>query len=183
MARTRCAFGYRKTGAKIAARLVISEAPIPNVGISEAEVIRTIFRIAAIERKSCFAIAEYLNRVGVPCAYVRDERLVTRGKRKTRTSGLWRPGRVRNLLVSSTYMGEHHYGKRSRNLNRLLIEQSVPAIVTEEIWRKAQETLSSNVLFSKRNSKHQYLLRGLMKCGLCGLTFIGCAIRRPQWEA
>jgi site-specific DNA recombinase len=88
--------------------------------------------MAAIEKKSCCAIAEYLNRIGVPCAYIRDQRMVSRGKRKRHTSGLWRPSRVRNLLVSTTYMGKCQYGKRSRNPTRQLIEQTVPPIVGEE---------------------------------------------------
>jgi site-specific DNA recombinase len=72
----------------------------------------------------------------VPCSYVRDQRMVARGKRKCHTSGLWRPSRVRNLLVSTTYMGKRLYGKRSRNPNRQPIEQTVPAIVSEDVWRK-----------------------------------------------
>ena len=173
-------YGYRKEGEKARARLVISEEPIPGLDLSEAQVIRTIFHMAAIEKKSCFAIADYLNRIHVACAYIRDERMVCRGKRKTRTSGLWRPSRVRNLLVSTTYKGEHQYGKRTRNPNRQLIARAVPALVSNDVWEKAQKTLKSNVLFSKRHSCHQYLLRGLMKCGLCGLTYIGFVSRRPS---
>jgi site-specific DNA recombinase len=172
-------FGYRKVGQKMAARLVVSEELIPDVGMSEAEVIRMIYRMAAKEGKSCFHIAEQLNHLAVPCSYTRDEKMVLRGKRKTRTSGLWRPGRIRNMLVNTTYMGQHQYGKRSRNPNRELIARTVPAIVTEDVWRKAQKTLRSNVLFSSRHSKRQYLLRGLMKCSLCGLTYVGVANRRP----
>src|ERR1039457_6858668 len=77
-------------------------------------------------------------------------------------------------------MGRHDYGKRSKNPNRELIHRAVPPIVTEDIWQKARKTLTANVLFSKRNSSHQYLLRGVMKCGLCGLTHIGFANRRPS---
>jgi site-specific DNA recombinase len=76
-------------------------------------------------------------------------------------------------------MGQHQYGKRTRNPNRELIARTVPAIVTEDVWRNAQKTLRSNVLFSSRHSKRKYLLRGLMKCGLCGLTYIGVSNRRP----
>jgi site-specific DNA recombinase len=173
-------YGYRKEGEKGKALLVVSEEPIPNLGFSEAEIVRTIYRMSAIEHKSCFVIAEHLNRIGAPCAYTRDGRQITRGKRKTHTSGLWRPGRVRNLLVNSTYMGRHEYGKRSKNPNRELIVRPVQPIVTEDIWQKARKTLTANVLFSKRNSSHQYLLRGVMKCGLCGLTYIGFANRRPS---
>ena len=173
-------FGYRKVGAKAGARLVPSEEPIPGLELSEAEIIRMIFRMAAVEKKSCFKIAAFLQGSGVPCAYTRDEKLILRGKRKIQTSGLWRPARVRNLLVNTTYMGRHEYGKRSKNPNRQLISRAVPAIVSEETWQKAQKTLSANVLFSRRNSCHQYLLRGLGKCGLCGLTYIGFANRRPS---
>jgi site-specific DNA recombinase len=42
-------YGYRKEGEKRTARLVVSEDPIPGLGLSEAEVIRTIFRIAGPE--------------------------------------------------------------------------------------------------------------------------------------
>jgi site-specific DNA recombinase len=173
-------YGYRKDGEKGAARLVVSEEPIASLDLSEAEIVRTIYRMSAVEHQSCFVIAEHLNRIGAPCAYTRDARQITRGKRKTHTSGLWRPGRIRNLLVNTTYMGRHEYGKRSKNPNRELIHRPVPAIVAEDIWQKAQKTLTANVLFSRRNSGHQYLLRGVMKCGLCGLTYIGVANRRPS---
>src|SRR5258708_12581717 len=173
-------YGYRKEGEKARARLITSEEPIPGLDLSEAQVIQIIFRMPAVEKRSCFAIADHLNRIQVPCAYVRDERMVCRGKRKTHTSGLWRPSRVRNLLVSTTYKGEHQYGKRSKNPNRQLIARPVPTLVSNNVWENAQKTLKSNVLFSKRHSLHQYLLRGLMKCGLCGLTYIGFVSRRPS---
>jgi site-specific DNA recombinase len=173
-------FGYRKRGEKSQARLVVSEEPIGGLDISEAEVIRMIYRMSAIDRKSCFKISEYLNLIGVPCAYVRDDRRISRGKRTGRTAGLWRPGRVRNMLVSTTYKGLHEYGKRSKNPNRKSISRKVDSIVSEEIWQKAQQTLKANWLFGKRSSKRQYLLRGLGKCGKCGLTYIGIANRRPS---
>jgi site-specific DNA recombinase len=40
-------------------------------------------------------------------------------------------------------------------------------------WGRAQKTLRHNWLFSARSAKRQYLLRGLMKCAHCGLTYIG----------
>jgi site-specific DNA recombinase len=67
-------YGYRKEGERGKARLVLSEEPIAGLDLSEADIIRAIYRMAAVENKSCFKIAEYLNRIGVPCAYVRDDR-------------------------------------------------------------------------------------------------------------
>jgi site-specific DNA recombinase len=165
-------YGYRKIGEKRDARIVICEDLIPGVAMSEPDVIREIFRMAAVERKSCWVIADRLNQLRIPCAYTRDDRLVLRGKRKQKTSGLWRPGRVRNLITNRTYMGVHEYGKRS-STGRQVVVRAVPAIVSEETWKKAQATLVANFLFGKRNARNRYLLRGFIKCGLCGLTYIG----------
>jgi hypothetical protein len=85
--------------------------------------------MAAVERRSCPYIADRLNALRVPCAYERDDRLVLRGKRKQRTSGLWRPARVRNLIISTTYKGLHEYGKRSHTKGRQTISRTVPNIV------------------------------------------------------
>lgn len=165
-------YGYRKVGEKRNARLVVCEDVIPGAAMSEADVIREVFRIAAAEKKSCIVIAERLNQLRIPCAYTRDDRLLLRGKRKQKTSGLWRPGRIRGLLVNKTYMGIHEFGKRSTT-KRQVVARPVPAIVDEATWNKAQKTLAANFLFCARGTRNRYLLRGLIKCGLCGLTYSG----------
>jgi site-specific DNA recombinase len=172
-------YGYRKVGEKQNAQIVVSEEAIPGLAMSEAEVIREVFRMAAVEKKSCRVIAAWLNDLRIPCAYVRDDRLTLRGKRKQRTSGIWRPGRIRGLLTNKTYMGLHEWGKRAVK-ERSVISRPVPAIVTEATWKKAQKTLQANFLFGKRSARNLYLLRGLIKCGLCGLTYIGVAATRPN---
>ena len=80
------------------------------------------------------------------------------------------------MIVSTTYMGIHLYGKRSVDKNRKPIPRPVPAIVPEETWNAAQLVLHSNLIMSKRNCAQPYLLRGLIKCGLCGLTYSGIRI-------
>lgn len=190
-------YGYRKIGVKEKARLVVSEEPIPGLTISEADVIRLIFSMAS-ERSSCFKICIRLHELGVPPAYMRDNRELMqvqdddprRGKRKALTAGIWRPSRVRNMIVNSTYMGKHLYGKRKQirlpdgtrkmanSSPEALISRDAPAIVEEDVWQRANAGLKSNQLFSARTAKNQYLLRGLVKCELCGLTYIGYAARR-----
>jgi site-specific DNA recombinase len=173
-------FGYRKVGSKATGRLVLADESIPGVDLSEADVVRMIYRLAAVERKSCQFIAVRLNELQIPCAYQRDNRLITRGKRKQRTSGLWRAARIRNLIVNTTYKGLHEYGKRTANKARQLISRPVPNIIEVSTWEKAQETLKANFLFGLRSTRNQYLLRGLMKCALCNLTYIGVAASRPN---
>jgi site-specific DNA recombinase len=158
--------------------LQVSEKPLPGLEMTEADVVRLIYTMLVKERRSCVQIAEHLNALGVPPAYAKDGRLV--GKRKQRTSGLWSPGRVRNMVVQTTYKGVHYYGRRSRKQRRL-IERAVPAIVPVEAWETAQRRLRENqIALSPQNAKRSYLLRGLIKCGICGLNYIGCAGSQKQ---
>lgn len=164
-------------------RLAVDEEPLPMVGISRAEVVRIIYRLCADMGWSTIRIADYLNARHIPPSYVADGREVRKGQRKTGTAGIWRPGRVRNMIVNTTYKGIHVYGRRTAK-KRDMIERAVPAIVTPEQWDKAQATLRENQIEATRNARHQYLLKGLIKCGACGLTYIGSnysgAGRKPK---
>jgi site-specific DNA recombinase len=173
-------YGYRKEGEKAARRIVVSEDPVPGLKLSESDVVRTIYRMSAIEKKSCQKIADHLNRAGVPCGSADNARQSEAGKRNRRTAPIWRPSHVRNMIVSQTYMGRHLFGKRARNRNRQVIAREVPAIVSEQTWQAAQQVLQANRIMSTRNTREPYLLRGLIKCGLCGLTFSGLRIKRQN---
>jgi site-specific DNA recombinase len=171
-------YGYRKRGERGHSRLVISDEPLPTSELSEAEVVRTIYRMSGTEKNSCQKIADHLNRTGVPCGSAEND--AGTGKRTRRTAPIWRPAYIRNMIVNQTYMGQHLYGKRSTNRGRKVIVREVPAIISEEVWQAAQQTLRSNRINCKRNTKRTYLLRGLIKCGLCGLTFSGIPTKPPQ---
>lgn len=170
-------YGYEVEGNKKDAKLQIAEKCLPNHSISEAGVVRLIYRKIAEENQSCVKMADELNALGIPPAYAKDNRYVERwgaeGKRKAKTAGIWRPSRIRNLVVNTVYKGVHEYGKRSAK-QRDVIRRSVPSLVSEEVWEKAQQVLQSNRLFSDRNASDKYLLRGLVKCGCCGLNYTGC---------
>lgn len=166
------AFGYRVQGKRKDARLVISEEPLPSLPLSEADVIRLVFHLSADKGWTCAAIAKHLGILGVPPSYARDERNVLRAKRKQATAGIWWPGRIRNTLVNPTYKGVHFFGSQSKK-RREVIERQVPAIVSEETWNGAQKTLQKNRFMASRNGKRQYLLRCLIRCAKCGLTFSG----------
>ena len=208
-------YGYRVEGSDRAARLVLSTEVELRSGLSEVEVMQTVYRWAGDEGVSCIEIAKRLNALGVPTCYTRDGRKVPPsaslaneqniaadisgvsvdglgadnkatadiplGKRKVATRGVWRAGRVRNMLVETTYKGVHTWGKRrsrkaqgsSQQAEPVLIERAVPAIVDAELWARAQETLRRNRLCRPDIVKRKYLLRGLMKCAHCGLTYVG----------
>jgi site-specific DNA recombinase len=170
-------YGYRVCGRGKDARLVPSDEPIGTTGFTESTMIQRIFQMLAEEGESCYSIADWLNSLGIPPTYSRDDRQVLRGKRKVTTSGIWRPSRVRNLIVSETYKGIHRYGQRSRR-EREVIEREVPALVSADLWERARQALRRNQRFSRKNAVHQYLLRGLIKCGMCDLTYSGTSTKR-----
>lgn len=150
--------------------LEVSEEPLPGFEMSEADVIRLIYRLTVDQHMSTVEIADYLNALGIPPAYVKDE--IKSGKRKRKTAGIWYPGRIRNLLVNTTYKGIHRYGKRATR-QREIIEREVPAIVSSDVWARAQAVLREHQIEAMRSAKGQYLLRSLIKCSECGCTYMG----------
>jgi site-specific DNA recombinase len=57
------------------------------------------------------------------------------------------------------------------------IAVAVPTIVSEEIFARVQAKLDTNQQTAARNTRHEYLLRALVSCGVCRLS---CTVRRTQ---
>lgn len=166
------AYGYAVEGEGREACLVIDDRIIPKIDMSAADVIRLIYRWIADEGRSTYWVADELTRRGVPTRYTLDGRAV----RRKATSGIWRPPRIGNLVRNSTYKGVAVYGRRHGGKSPFPVPETTreaPAIVTVETWERAQAALQRNLAFSPRNSRRQYLLRGLVKCGACGLNYTG----------
>ncbi len=162
-------YGYRLGPDR---RLVVSESLIPGLRHSEADIMRLMFGWCATERLSTQKIADRLNGMGVPLSSQRDGAPIRPRGPKPRLG--WTGGRVRNLLTSTVYRGEWRWGKNTAgNGEREPITVEVPALVSADLWRQAQEALRANMLYATRNAKQPYLLRGLMKCGICGSTYVG----------
>jgi site-specific DNA recombinase len=173
------AYGYRVEGSRETAHLVPDEVPQP-VGLCPADVVRRIYDRLARDHWSCRRIAAELNSLGIPPHYARDGREVRRGKRRERTRGVWRTGRVRNLVANPLYRGESFYGRRTKKRDRELISARVEGLVSEEVWAAAQATLATNRLIPK-NTRRIYLLRGVLTCGLCGMRYGGTQGGEGAW--
>ena len=172
------AFGYRAEDQKAGRRLV-PDRSILWADRSAADLVREMYERVALRSQSCRTIALGFNAMGVPTHYVRDGREVEykqKGLRKARTQGLWRAGRIRNLLVNPVYKGVLIYGRRSAKLEREKIPAQIEALVSPTLWQAAQDALARNRRCAK-NSGHVYLLRGVIRCGICGLTFVGSTDR------
>ena len=146
----------------------------------QADVVRDIF----IWYRSGLTISQIvtdLNKTGIPSP--KDKQ--------------WRFSTVQRLLQEPAYKGLALYNRHQTDTEaigqprrigrgRLLapryklrpseewITIPVPIIVSPDLWQEVQEQLQMNKRFAQRNNqKHQYPLRSLLTCGVCGHTLVG----------
>jgi site-specific DNA recombinase len=163
----------------------------------EARTVRYIFDLYVNEKLAGTQIESRLNSELVPC----------RGNK-------WWASLIYQILKSETYTGTAYMFKRRRveptknnpkmsgyrkekNSSRVFRARdewnsiAVPAIIDDTTWNKAQELLKQNAHKSKRNNhRNEYLLRGLVVCGLCGAlasgyvsnksTYYSCGAKRNK---
>lgn len=134
-------------------------------GLSEAELVRDIYRRIA-DGASSVKVADYFSALGV----ARFRRYVKHDGRETVVEGApgWPAKRVSELVRNTTYKGVHVYKGTHGD-----IERDVPALVSVDLWNRANAQLTQNRLRASRNAKQTYLLRSLVRCGACGVAYIG----------
>ena len=140
----------------------------------EAKIVRDMFNWLINEKMTCYSIAPRLNALGIPTRYTKDQR----GIRNKKTAGIWRPGRVYNMLKNPAYKGEWLYGRRGKT--KQLIKGKSPTIVDVQTFDSAQVRLKENNKWADRTHRRTYLLRGLVKCDICGHAYTGYYTRRAN---
>ena len=138
----------------------------------EAKIVRLIFTWYVVgdergKRLNLEAIAVRLTGMGVPTwADVHGVRVKKRGR------GEWSKATIRGILSNEVYAGMWYYGKQGNEREQWLAVE-VPAIVSREVWEKAQERRQHNREMSKRNNgKNEYLIARRVVCG-CGTKIAG----------
>jgi len=127
---------------------------------SQARVVRRICSEYNAGR-SLNSIANVLNADRVPARYA--------------TGKGWRPTAVRQVLINPLYKGTQIVNRHSHisNINKIDLSKTisipVPPIISERAWQSAQEHLSNNK--HVRLKAEDFLLQGLIKCGLCGHAY------------
>ena len=169
------ALGYRIEGVKRSARPVPDET-LMWADLTAADVVRRIYNWIALDGWSCRRVATELNALGVPTPCAREGT----GVRVRNTQNVWRPGLVRNMVTNSVYKGDLSYGRRTEKRDREVIVAHIEGLVSPDLWQAAQETLARNRRCSK-NTPRVYLLKGITKCGTCGLTYVGSWSQGTGW--
>lgn len=110
-------------------------------------------------------VVEMFERVaaGESCMVICDD-FATRGIRRPR--GEWSRHRVWTVVRSRHPVGEWTVDKRRK------LTITVPPIVTEDLWQRAQTALLRHKKRGLRRTRHVYLLEGLARCGECGAAIL-----------
>ncbi|MGH9459925.1 MAG: recombinase family protein [Vicinamibacteria bacterium] len=145
-------------------------------------VVRDMYRWVDAEALSARQVVSRLNALKVP---------PPRGGR------CWQRSSVRRILRSEVYTGIWYYNKwehcepracaptpyrksikssarprpRSEWIPVALPERF--GIIDRDRWERVQQQLDRNRVFSLRNAIHNYLLRGLVRCGACDRAWVG----------
>lgn len=100
--------------------------------------------------------------------------------------GIWNYSTIGVILKSGVYVGIWRYGlyigstRKKRPLEETMTV-TIPAIIDRETWERAQTQRAKNKEFSPRNKKHDYLLRSLIRCGVCGYAIAGECLNGRQY--
>ncbi|MBI4672794.1 MAG: recombinase family protein [Chloroflexi bacterium] len=147
-----------------------------------ARVVRLIYRwyVKGDEhgkRLSDRAIALRLSEMGVIAPGA-----LQRGIQRKRGKTFWNHAMIGNILTNEVYAGTWRYGidtsEQTKRENWESVSVSVPAIIDRETWERVQAQRTRSKELAKRNVKRDYLLRGMIHCGLCGYYYAGNSIRK-----
>ena len=147
----------------------------------KAETVRFIFYTFANENLSLQGLADRFNRLHVPTPRGGDR---------------WRASTLGVMLRNEVYIGKMHQFRKyhiepkfrlkplakSKKTSTALrpseewITVEVPSLVPVELFEAVQRKLTTNAELSRRNTKREYLLSGLLYCSQCGGRMGGHAI-------
>lgn len=153
-------FGYKLNEEK---KLAIDE--------EESKVVRQVYQWSW-DGFGTNTIAEKLNALGVQTRGRNAYKIGTKVKNKytgakhdvPKETFIFKPGTVYGMLTNPIYKGERRYKGETF---------SSPIIIDKEFWERVKKNLKNNKHYSNNHSKHDYLLKGLIRCGCCGRNFYG----------
>lgn len=78
---------------------------------------------------------------------------------------------IARMLGNDFYIGTLRYS--TQGYEDIIVDNAVPAIIDEGLWRRVQERKNANKLVQPRKRKDLYALTGKIYCDLCGEHFFG----------
>ncbi len=157
-------FGYRKIKVSDGAK----ERPTLEVDPATAPVVREMFE-KSLRGSGLKEICKELN----------DRGITNRGKR-------WYKGTLHYVLRNEAYTGTAVWGKTSKGQEAqdpVRVEGAWPALVSRELFDDVQQAMSDRAPKVQRPARvgSQYLLSGLLKCGVCGKPYSAQGAKSGQF--
>ncbi len=141
--------------------------------LERAQIVRLIFHTFANETLSLQGLADRLNRLHIPTPRGGDR---------------WRASTLGTMLRNEVYIGKmyqfrrYHVEPRFRRKPSAKVRKTsatlrpkeewipvkVPSLVPVEMFESVQRKLKTNAELSRRNTKGEYLMSGLLYCSHCG---------------
>ena len=113
----------------------------------EAEVVKEIYNLS-LSGVGTLTIANRLNEKGIA----------------TRKNKIFRPHTILTIIKNSIYKGERLFS------NEIF---DCPIIIEPNLWQQVNDNLKNNRNNSGKRVEHKYLLKGLLKCGICERNYYG----------
>ena len=157
-------FGYRKIKVSDGTK----ERPTLEVDPATAPVVKEIF-----EKSLRGSGLEEL------CKELNDRGITNRGKR-------WYKGTLHYVLRNEAYTGTAVWGKTSKGheaADPVRVEGAWPALVSRELFEDVQQAMSDRAPKVQRPARvgSQYLLSGLLRCGVCGRPYTAQGAKSGQF--
>ena len=157
-------FGYRKVKVSDGAK----ERPTLEVDPATAPVVSEIFE-KSLRGSGLKELCKELNERGV----------TNRGKR-------WNKGGLHYVLRNEAYTGAAVWGRTSKgekDADPVRVEGAWPALVSRELFEDVQQAMSERAPKVQRPGRvgSQYLLSGLLKCGVCGRPYSAQGAKSGQF--
>lgn len=148
-------YGYRMIGTRKRAQLEIIE--------EQAEVVRDIYRMFALENIGTFLIARKMNARGVPSpGDLRAQDWGSETAGKLRYTPGWSANGIYEILNREAYSGLY-----PMQVHGETVHVAIPAIIDAELWEIVQVRLREGRQMSKRNSTHHNLMGRRVRCEAC----------------
>lgn len=149
-----------------------------NINEKGAEIVKIIFEKYVNERKGVYIIAKELYNLGIP---------TYKGNRE------WSPSVLLKILKNEKYMGDlcqkktytEDYLNHARKENKgeeekIYIKNHHKAIISRELFIKAQKEIKSRKYTSSNPTSLRYALSGKIKCGSCTKGYISRTVKQKN---
>ncbi|MBT4121961.1 recombinase family protein [bacterium] len=148
----------------------------------EAKTVKIIFDLfvnrSEGNNSTFYSVQSVINNLKIPTKYANQN--IT----KKTSSTYWNKRTISSILENPVYTGKFTFKKYSLDTRANSIKKlrpcsewvctTVPKIIEENLFKKAQKIISKNRILFDRNKKSNYMLKGIIKCGFCGCTYSGC---------